>query len=249
MKNLELNGRVSLVTGAGRGIGKAIALRLSEMGSKIALNDLPYDTEISAVEKEIQERGGEAIEVPGSVNIADDVKSIAKKIVDKWGKVDILVNNAGIVRGGLILRMSERDWDEVIDVNLRSAFLCSKYTVGSMMASNWGRIINIASVAGILGSMGRVNYSSSKGGVIAFTKSLAFEVGSRNITVNAIAPGWINTRLNENLSQEARDLVLSRTSLKRFGNPHDVAELAAFLASDRASYITGQVVGIDGGIT
>jgi 3-oxoacyl-[acyl-carrier protein] reductase len=249
MMNLELSEKVSLVTGSSRGIGKAIALKLAEMGSKVAVNDIPGEIEISAVAKEIQNRGGEAIQIPGNVTIAKEVKSMTEKVIEKWGKIDILVNNAGITRDKLILRMSEEDWDEVIGVNLRGAFLCSKYCLRSMMGLNWGRIINMASVAGTLGSMGRVNYSSSKGGLIAFTRSLAHEVGPKNITVNAISPGWINTRLTENLPQEAKEFVLSRTVLRRFGKPHEVAELAAFIASDRAGYITGQVIGIDGGIT
>jgi len=193
--------------------------------------------------------GGTCIQILGDVTKVDEVKMLTKTITDKWGEIDILVNNAGIIRDNLILRMPEEDWEQVLAVNLRSAFLCSKYALRSMMASNWGRIINIASVAGIVGRMGRVNYASSKGGLIAFTRSLASEVGSRNVTVNAIAPGWITTRLSENLSPEARDFVLSLTSLKRFGSPQEVAELAGFLASDRAGYITGQVIGIDGGIT
>ena len=249
MANQELNGKVALVTGAARGIGKAIAFKLAEMGAKVALNDLPGDTEISEVDKQIQNMGGTCIQILGDVTKVDEVKMLTKTITDKWGKIEILVNNAGIIRDNLILRMPEEDWDQVLAVNLRSAFLCSKYALRSMMASNWGRIINMASVAGIVGRMGRVNYASSKGGLIAFTRSLASEVGSRNVTVNAIAPGWITTRLSENLSPEARDFVLSLTSLKRFGSPQEVAELAGFLASDRAGYITGQVIGIDGGIT
>lgn len=249
MANLELTGKVSLVTGSGRGIGKAIALKLSEMGSKVAINDLPDSPGIDEVVKEIQSRGGDSIPLNGDVTVANEVKSLIKMIIGKWGRIDILVNNAGITSDNLILRISEEDWDAVMDTNLRGAFLCAKYALRSMMDQNWGRIINMASIAGIMGSMGRVNYSASKGGLIAFTRSLAFEVGSRKITVNAVAPGWITTRLTENLSREARDFVLSRTTLKRFGSPQEVAELVGFLASDRAGYITGQVIAIDGGIT
>lgn len=238
-----------MVTGSGRGIGKAIALRLAKMGSKVAINDLPQSVEAGEVVKEIGSRAGESMLALADVTDADSVKAMITSVTEKWGKIDILVNNAGITRNILMLRMSEDDWDKVIDINLRGAFLCAKYALRTMVGQNWGRIINIASVAGIVGRMGRVNYAASKGGLIAFTRSLACEMGPRNITVNAIAPGAITTKLTEELPQEYKDVVLSHTTLKRFGTPEEVAELAAFLASDRAGYITGQVIGIDGGIT
>jgi 3-oxoacyl-[acyl-carrier protein] reductase len=249
MEKKELIGKVSLVTGSGRGIGRAIALKLCEMGSRVAINDLPGSAEASGVIQEIERMNGEAMLAPGNVTDAGEVKSLIKSVVEKWGKIDILVNNAGISLDALILRTSEEDWDRVLDTNLRSAFLCSKYALRSMIGQNWGRIINIASIAGLIGSMGRVSYSASKGGLISFTRSLASEVGSRNITVNAIAPGFITTHMTDKLPQEAKELVLSRTTLRRCGTPKEVAELAGFLASDRASYITGQVIGIDGGIS
>lgn len=249
MGNQELTGKVSLVTGSGRGIGKAIALKLVEMGSKVAINDLPDSPEAAKTVKEVESRNGEALLALGNVTDALEVKSLIKAIIEKWGRIDILVNNAGISKDALILRTSEEDWDALIDTNLRSAFLCSKYALRHMMGQDWGRIINMASVAGLIGSMGRVGYSASKGGLISFTRSLAFEVGSRNITVNAIAPGFITTKMTEDLPVEAKDLVLSRTTLKRYGSPQEVAELAGFLASNRASYITGQIIGIDGGIS
>jgi 3-oxoacyl-[acyl-carrier protein] reductase len=177
------------------------------------------------------------------------VKDIVAGILQQWGKIDILVNNAGISSNTLIMRMTEDEWDSVLDTNLKSAYLCSRFVLHSMIGLGWGRIVNMASVAGIVGSMGRTNYAASKGGLIALTRSLAGEVGSRNITVNAIAPGFIVTRLTDELPQEAKEAVLSRTVLKRYGTPGEVAELAAFLISDRAGYITGQVISIDGGIT
>jgi 3-oxoacyl-[acyl-carrier protein] reductase len=249
MEKQELIGKVSLVTGSGRGIGKAIALKLAEMGSRVAINDLPGSLEAGSVIEEIEKLSGEAVLAPGNVADAEEVKSVIKSVVEKWGQIDILVNNAGISLDALILRTSEEDWDRVLDTNLRSAFLCSKYALRSMIGQNWGRIINIASIAGLIGSMGRVSYSASKGGLISFTRSLASEVGSRNITVNAIAPGFITTHMTDKLPQEAKELVLARTTLRRCGTPREVAELAGFLASDRASYITGQVIGIDGGIS
>jgi 3-oxoacyl-[acyl-carrier protein] reductase len=249
MENRELTRKVALVTGSGRGIGKAIALKLAEMGCKVAVNDLPESTEAAEVVKEIENRGGEAILVPGTVTETAKVKAIIGIVIDKWGQIDILVNNAGVSSNMAILRLSEEEWDKVLNINLRGAFICSKYALRSMLGRGWGRIINIASIAGLVGSMGRVNYSASKGGLIAFTRSLASEVGSRNITVNAIAPGFIATKMTEDLPEEAKNMILSRATLKRPGTPQDVAELAGFLASYGAGYITGQVISIDGGIT
>jgi 3-oxoacyl-[acyl-carrier protein] reductase len=249
MADQELAGKISLITGSGRGIGQAIALKLAEMGSWVAINDLPGSPEAEETVRVIGSLGAEAMQAPGDVTAGDQVKAMIRLVTTKWGKIDILVNNAGIVKNDLLLRTSEKDWDSLINTNLRSAYLCTKYALRSMMLQDWGRIINIASVAGLLGSMGRVGYAASKGGIISFTRSLAAEVGSRNITVNAIAPGFITTKMTEDLTQEARDLVLSRTTLKRFGQPQEVAELAGFLASDRSGYITGQIISIDGGIT
>jgi 3-oxoacyl-[acyl-carrier protein] reductase len=249
MEKGELAGKVALITGSSRGIGKAIALKLAEMGAKVAINDLPDGDEPGIVVKEIEGRGGEAMLAVGNVTNSDEVKAMTNLIAARWGQIDILVNNAGVSSNVLILRMSEKDWDTVLDINLKGAFLCTRCVLRYMINQNWGRIINIASVAGLVGKMGRVNYAASKGGLIAFTRSLAGEVGSRHITVNAIAPGIISTRMIEELPQEAKDTVIGRTALKRLGQPEEVAELAAFLASNRASYITGQVISIDGGIT
>ena len=241
-------GRVSLVTGASRGLGRAIALKLATLGSKVAINYLASGEEASNVVKEIESGGGEAMLVRANVADAKAVKAMTRDIVERWGKIDILVNNAGIVRDNLLPRMPDEAWDEVINTNLRGAYLCTKFALRSMMDQFWGRIINISSLAGLVGNSGQANYSAAKGGLIAFTKSVAREVGSRNITANAIAPGFITTEMTDKLPQETKDAILSRIPLNRFGTPDDVAELVAFLASEQAGYITAQVICIDGGV-
>jgi 3-oxoacyl-[acyl-carrier protein] reductase len=248
MELKELEGKVSLVTGASRGLGRAIALRLASMGSRVAINYLASDEAASSLAREIKKGGGEAMLVKAHVADAKEVRTMVREIVSRWGKIDILVNNAGITRDDLLPRMADEAWDEVINTNLRGAYLCTKFAVRSMMEQFWGRVINIASLAGIVGNMGQANYSAAKGGLIAFTKSVARELGSRNITVNAIAPGFVTTEMTDKLPQETRDVILSRIPLKRFGSPEDIAELTAFLASERASYITAQVICIDGGV-
>jgi 3-oxoacyl-[acyl-carrier protein] reductase len=243
----ELQGRVALVTGAAQGIGKATALRLAAAGARLAINDLPESERAGPVVREIQERGGEALLAPADVSDPRAVEAAVAAIIARWGKIDILVNNVGIHRDSFVLNMPVSAWHKVIDTNLESVFLCSKYVLRSMLEQRYGRIINITSVAGIIGNVRRANYSASKGGIIAFTKSLALEVGGRNITVNAIAPGLITTEPTEFLAPEEKAGILAGLSIKRFGKPEEVAELVAFLASDRAAYITSQVVRIDGG--
>jgi len=246
--SLELEGKVSLITGASRGIGRAIALKLSSLGAKVAANDLSKET-LSDVVNAIRSQGGEAMAVEADVRDSEAVKAMVQEITEKWDKIDILVNNAGINRDTLLLRMSDEAWDDVIDTNLRGTYTCTKFALRSMMRQRWGRIISIASIAGIIGNAGQANYAASKAGIIAFTKSIAREVGSLNITANALAPGFILTDMTEKLPQERKDFILQMISLQRFGKPEEIAELIAFLASDRASYITGQVIGIDGGIS
>ncbi len=244
----ELEGKVSLVTGASRGLGRTIARRLATLGARVAINYLTSDQAAASLAREINDGGGEAALLKANVADATAVRAMTRQIVDRWGKIDILVNNAGIVKDNLLPRMPDEAWDEVLNTNLRGAYLCTKFALRSMMDQPWGRIINIASLAGLVGNPGQANYSAAKGGLIAFTKSVAREVGSRNITVNAIAPGFITTEMTAKLPPENKDAILARIPLQRFGTPGDVAELVAFLASERAGYITAQVICIDGGV-
>ncbi len=249
---MELENKVSLVTGASRGMGKAIALKLSSLGSKLAINYVLIEENNKAdadnVVETIVRLGGEAMGVEADVRDSEAVKAMVQQVIDKWGKIDILVNNAGITRDNLLLRMSDDTWDDVINTNLRGAYLCTKFALRSMMKQRWGRIVNVASVAGLIGNVGQTNYAASKGGLIAFTKSIAREVGSRNITANAVAPGLINTAMTERLPDRVKNSILSMISLGRCGETEEVAELVAFLASNRAGYITAQVICIDGGM-
>jgi 3-oxoacyl-[acyl-carrier protein] reductase len=249
---MELAGKVALVTGASRGMGKAIALKLANLGSKVVVNYVAIEAsnkvDADNLVESIISLGGEAMSIEADIRDSEAVKGMVEQVTDKWSKIDILVNNAGINRDTLLLRMSDDAWDDVISTNLRGAYLCTKFALRSMMRQEWGRIINIASVSGIVGNIGQSNYAASKGGLIAFTKSVAREMGSRNITVNAVAPGYIITGMTDKLPSEIKDAILAMIPLQRFGQPEDVAELVAFLATDRAGYITGQAITIDGGL-
>jgi 3-oxoacyl-[acyl-carrier protein] reductase len=247
MSEQELKGRVALVTGAGQGIGKAIALKLAGMGAKLAVNDLPGSEKAESAVREIQSNGGEAMFAPADISDNASVQSAVAPVIHKWKKIDILVNNVGIHQDGFVLNLPDSSWHKVIATNLDGIFYCSRAVLRYMLEQRYGRIINITSVAGIIGNVRRANYSASKGGIISFTKSLALEVGSRNITVNAIAPGLITTEPTALLPQEEKAAIMNGQAIKRFGTPEDIAELAAFLASDRAGYITSQVIRIDGG--
>lgn len=244
---MELKNRRAVVTGAGRGIGRAIAVKLASLGADVAVLDIDGDTAESTA-AEIAATGvtakGYALDVSDPGAVAD----VFKRIADDLGGIDILVNNAGITRDNLIIRMSPDDWDLVMSVNLKGAFNCTRAAVRPMMSQRWGRIVNIASIVGQIGNAGQANYAASKAGLIALTKSVAKEFGGRGITVNAVAPGYIETPMTESLPEKAREDFASRIALKRFGTPSDVANVVAFLASDDGDYITGQTINVDGGM-
>jgi 3-oxoacyl-[acyl-carrier protein] reductase len=245
---LDLTERVALVTGAGRGIGRAIALALASAGATVVVNYHKNSSAAEATVAAVAASGATAQAIQADVSLAEDVDRMFKAILNSHGRLDILVNNAGITRDTLLLRMKEEDFDAVIQTNLRSVYLCAKAALRPMMKQRAGRIININSVVGLTGNAGQANYAAAKAGIIGFTKSAAREMASRKITVNAVAPGFIETELTDVLEDEARTAVLESIPLGRLGQPQDVAGLVCFLASDAAAYITGQTFSVDGGM-
>ncbi len=247
MCELSLKGKVALITGGARGIGKEIALLFAREGADIALCDVDLE-EANKTAKEIQVLGRESLAIKTDVTDSKAVQDMVDKILDKFKKLDILINNAGITKDNLVLRMSEEDWDKVIAVNLKGCFICTKIVAKVMLKQRSGRIINLASIIGIMGNAGQANYAASKAGIIALTKSVAKELAPRGVLVNAIAPGFIKTEMTARLSEDIQKKMLSVIPLGRFGEPKDVADLALFLSSEGSSYITGQVIQIDGGM-
>ncbi len=242
-----MENKVALITGGGRGIGREIANRFAKEGADIAVCDVNQEA-LEEVKKEIELLGKKCLTFVADVTKPDEVDGMVSKILDNFKKVDILINNAGITRDGLLVRMSEKDWDSVLDINLKGVFNCTKAVAKPMMKQRWGRIVNIASIIGIMGNAGQANYAASKGGIIAFTKSVAKELAGRNINVNAIAPGFIQTAMTKKLPDNHKDVMLKMIPLNRFGEAQDVANTAIFLASESASYITGHVIQVDGGM-
>lgn len=240
--------KVALVTGASRGIGAAIAKRLATDGFRVVVNYAGSTDKAEAVVREIREAGGEALAIQANVAEADAVKQMIKQTIDTFGQLDCIVNNAGITRDGLLMRMKEADFDAVIDTNLKGAFLVTQAATRPLLKTS-GRIINIASVVGISGNPGQANYVAAKAGLIGLTKSVARELASKGVTVNAICPGFIETDMTDELTEEQRNLSLGQIPLKRFGQTDDIASLVSFIASDEARYITGQTLAVDGGMT
>ncbi|NCB75548.1 MAG: 3-oxoacyl-[acyl-carrier-protein] reductase [Negativicutes bacterium] len=245
---MHVDNKVALITGASRGIGRATALELAKAGAKIVINYAGNAAAAQEVLKAIQDMGGQAIAVQANIAVAAEVDELIQKTVTAFGSIDILVNNAGITRDALLMRMKEADWDVVLDTNLKGVFLCTKAVSKLMLKQRSGRIINMTSVVGLTGNASQANYAAAKAGVVGFTKSMAKELGSRGITVNAVAPGFIATDMTEVLPDSVKEQMTSTIPLGRPGTPSDVAKAVLFLCSDAAAYITGQTLNVDGGM-
>lgn len=244
---MRLKEKVALVTGASRGLGKAIAVRLAEEGAQVVVNYAKNAEKAEEVVKTIQSAGGTALAMQADVACLEEVEKMVDTIYEKFGRIDILVNNAGVNRDGLLISMEQEDWDTVISTNLGGLFNCTKAVAKYMMVQKSGRIINISSIAGERGGRGQSNYAASKGGVNAFTRSVAMELALKRITVNAVAPGVVETEMSSTVIRRAKDHILNSIALKRLGHPEELAKVVAFLASDDSSYITGEIIRVDGG--
>lgn len=245
---MQLKGKTAIITGSSRGIGKAIALKLGQMGANIVINGSSPSEALKKTEEELKEAGINVISTVADVRKIEDVEAMFEAAVNTFGSVDILVNNAGITRDKLLMRMAESDWDDVLDINLKGAFLCTKAASKIMMKQKSGKIINVTSVAGVMGNPSQTNYAASKAGMIGLTKSTAKELASRGINCNAVAPGLIETEMTDVLPDNVKENYLNSIPQKRYGTPEDVANVVGFLVSDEANYITGQVIHIDGGL-
>ncbi|MCC8161271.1 MAG: 3-oxoacyl-[acyl-carrier-protein] reductase [Oscillospiraceae bacterium] len=243
-----LNGKVAIVTGSGRGIGKAIAVKLASYGANIVINDIPSSDYADETCEEIKAMGVDSIVIKGDVRKTEDVKRLISETMDKFGKIDIFVNNAGVTKDGLMIRMSEEDWDLVMDINLKGAFNCIKAVARPMMKQRSGAIINIASIVGVMGNPGQANYVASKAGLIGLTKTTAKEFASRGIRCNAVAPGFIRSAMTDVLADDVKQKYFDSIPLGKFGETEDIADVVAFLASDMSKYVTGQVINVDGGL-
>lgn len=243
-----LKGKCAVITGASRGIGKCIAKKFAKEGANVVINYRNNEEEALKVKKELEDLGSQVLVVKADVSELEQAENLIKEAKKEFGRVDILVNNAGITKDNLIIRMKEEDFDSVIKTNLKGAFNCLKAVTPIMLKQKYGKIVNMASVVGVVGNPGQVNYCASKAGLIGMTKSLAKEIGSRNITVNAIAPGFIDTDMTKILSDDQKKKILSQITLNKFGNVEDIANVALFLGSENSNYITGQVIHVDGGM-
>lgn len=245
---MEYNEKLAIVTGGSTGIGRAIAIYLAENGANVVINYSSNDEAAREVQQVIIDNGGRAVLKKCDVSSFEETKTMIQDIKKEWGRIDILVNNAGITKDNLLMRMKEEEFDNVLEVNLKGTFNCIKHVSRIMMKQRYGRIINVSSVVGLMGNMGQCNYAASKAGILGLTKAAARELAPRGVTVNAVAPGLIDTKMTEKLSDEMKDMMLTNIPLKKLGTPENVAHAVGFLASDKAAYITGQVISIDGGL-
>jgi 3-oxoacyl-[acyl-carrier protein] reductase len=243
-----VEGRVALVTGGGRGIGRAIAVKLAEEGARVAVSYRSNDSAAAETAELVRDAGAECETFKGDVASVEDVQALIKGVGDAFGSVEILVNNAGTTRDNILMRMKNAEFDEVLETNLKGTYLCTQAVLRGMIRTRWGRIVNISSVVGILGNAGQANYAASKAGMIGFTKSVAREVAGRGITVNAVAPGYVETELTGRLSENVKAYILDQIPMGRFGGPEEIAGVVAFLVGEHAAYVTGQTIAVDGGM-